>query len=99
MHFSIKKGLDLTLAGKPEQVIYDANDVSSVAVLGNEYVGMRPTMLVEEGQKVKLGQPLFSDKKNPGVLFTSPGAGTVKAINRGAKRVLQSVIIDLEGDE
>ncbi len=99
MHFSIKKGLDLPLSGKPEQVIYDANDVSSVAVLGNEYVGMRPTMLVEEGQQVKLGQPLFSDKKNPGVLFTSPGAGTVRAINRGAKRVLQSVIIDLEGDE
>lgn len=99
MHFSIKKGLDLPLSGKPEQSIFDANDVSSVAVLGNEYVGMRPTMLVEEGQQVKLGQPLFSDKKNPGVLFTSPGAGTVKAINRGAKRVLQSVIIELEGDE
>jgi Na+-transporting NADH:ubiquinone oxidoreductase subunit A len=99
MHFSIKKGLDLPLAGKPEQVIYDANDVSSVAILGNEYVGMRPTMLVEEGERVKLGQPLFSDKKNPGVLFTSPGAGTVKAIKRGAKRVLQSVIIDLDGDE
>ena len=99
MHFSIKKGLDLPIAGKPEQVISDANDVTSVAVLGNEYVGMRPTMLVEEGQQVKLGQPLFSDKKNPGVIFTSPGAGTVKAINRGAKRVLQSVIIELNGDE
>ncbi len=99
MHFSIKKGLDLPLAGTPEQVIYDANDVSSVAILGNEYIDMRPTMLVEEGEQVKLGQPLFSDKKNPGVIFTSPGAGTVKAINRGAKRVLQSVIIDLNGDE
>jgi Na+-transporting NADH:ubiquinone oxidoreductase subunit A len=68
-------------------------------VLGNEYVGMRPTMLVEEGQRVKLGEALFSDKKNPGVLFTAPGAGTVKAINRGAKRALQSVVIELDGDE
>lgn len=99
MHFSIKKGLDVPLAGSPAQMIDDGNAVSSVAVLGNEYVGMRPTMLVEEGDWVKLGQPLFEDKKNPGVLFTAPGAGTVRAINRGAKRALQSVIIDLAGDE
>ena len=99
MHFSIKKGLDLPISGKPEQTIFDANPVNSVAVLGNEFVGMKPTMLVEEGQQVKLGQALFSDKKNPGVHFTSPGAGTVKAINRGAKRVLQSVIIELSGDD
>lgn len=99
MHFSIKKGLDLPIAGSPEQTIFDANNVSTVAVLGNDYVGMKPTMLVEEGQQVKLGQALFSDKKNPGVHFTSPGAGTIKAINRGAKRVLQSVIIELAGDE
>ncbi len=99
MHFSIKKGLDLPISGKPEQSIFDGNPVKSVAVLGNEYVGMRPTMLVEEGQKVKLGQALFEDKKNPGVLFTAPGAGTVRAINRGAKRALQSVVIDLEGEE
>ncbi|HBA64760.1 MAG TPA: NADH:ubiquinone reductase (Na(+)-transporting) subunit A, partial [Methylococcaceae bacterium] len=57
------------------------------------------TMLVAEGDKVKLGQVLFSDKKNPGVNFTSPGAGIVKAINRGAKRVLHSVVIELKGNE
>eukprot|EP00581_Thalassiosira_minuscula_P040071 CAMPEP_0184471242 /NCGR_PEP_ID=MMETSP0740-20130409/99989_1 /TAXON_ID=385413 /ORGANISM="Thalassiosira miniscula, Strain CCMP1093" /LENGTH=290 /DNA_ID=CAMNT_0026847601 /DNA_START=179 /DNA_END=1048 /DNA_ORIENTATION=+ len=56
-------------------------------------------MLVEEGQRVKLGEALFEDKKNPGVLFTAPGAGTIKAINRGAKRALQSVTIELDGDE
>ncbi|NOQ93555.1 MAG: NADH:ubiquinone reductase (Na(+)-transporting) subunit A, partial [Methylophaga sp.] len=99
MHFSIQKGLDLPIAGNPEQTIHNANTVNSVAVLGNEYIGMKPTMLVEEGQQVKLGQALFLDKKIPGVQFTSPGAGTVKAINRGAKRVLQSIIIELEGDD
>lgn len=99
MHFSIKKGLDLPLSGKPEQTIFDANPVKTVAVLGNEYVGMRPTMLVEEGQRVKLGEALFEDKKNPGVIFTAPGAGAIKAINRGAKRALQSVVIELDGDE
>ena len=99
MHFSIQKGLTLPIAGKPAQQIHNANTVNSVAVLGNEYIGMKPTMLVEEGQQVKLGQALFLDKKIPGVQFTSPGAGTVKAINRGAKRVLQSIIIELKGDD
>lgn len=99
MNFSIKKGLNLPIAGNPAQIIGDANTVKSVAVLGNDYVGMKPTMLVEEGQQVKLGQVLFADKKTPGVNFTSPGAGTVKAINRGAKRVLQSIVIELHGDD
>jgi len=99
MHFSIKKGLTLPIAGQPAQVISDANPVSSVAILGNEYVDMKPTMLVKEGDRVKLGQPLFSDKKNPRVQFTSPGAGVIREIKRGAKRVLQAVIIDLDGND
>lgn len=99
MHFSLKKGLDLPITGTPVQTIDDARAVSTVAVLGNEYIDMKPTMLVEEGQRVKLGQALFSDKKIPAVLYTSPGAGTVTAIKRGAKRALQAVIIELDGDE
>jgi Na+-transporting NADH:ubiquinone oxidoreductase subunit A len=99
MQFTIKKGLDLPITGGPKQVIEKGNDVKTVAVLGTDYVGMKPTMLVSEGDTVKLGQILFTDKKNPGVNFTAPGAGTIKAINRGAKRALQSVVIELAGDE
>jgi len=99
MHFSIKKGLDLPLAGSPAATISDANNVQSVAVLGHDYIGMKPTMLVEEGQRVKLGQALFSDKKNPQVRFTASASGIIKSINRGSKRVLQAVIIELDGDD
>jgi Na+-transporting NADH:ubiquinone oxidoreductase subunit A len=99
MQFTIKKGLDLPIAGGPKQVIEKGNAVKTVAVLGTDYVGMKPTMLVSEGDTVKLGQIIFTDKKNPGVNFTAPGAGTIKAINRGAKRALQSVVIELAGDE
>jgi len=99
MLIKTKKGLDLPIAGQPEQVIHDAPAPATVALIGNDYVDMKPTMAVAEGDRVKLGQVLFSDKKNPGVHFTSPGAGWVKAINRGARRVLQSVVIQLEGDE
>jgi Na+-transporting NADH:ubiquinone oxidoreductase subunit A len=97
MQFTIKKGLDLPITGGPKQEIENGNPIKSVAVLGTDYVGMKPTMMVSEGDKVKLGQVLFTDKKNEGVKFTSPGAGIVKAINRGAKRVLQSVVIELHG--
>ncbi|WGE31192.1 Na(+)-translocating NADH-quinone reductase subunit A [Actinobacillus genomosp. 2] len=96
---TIKKGLDLPIAGTPAQVIHNGNTVNEVAMLGEEYVGMRPSMKVREGDSVKKGQVLFEDKKNPGVVFTAPASGTVVAINRGEKRVLQSVVIKVEGDE
>ena len=95
----IKKGLDLPIAGVPSQKIYNARPVTEVAVTGFDYVGMKPTMHVKAGDKVKVGDPLFECKKVPGVLYTSPAAGTVKAINRGDKRVLQTVVITVEGEE
>jgi Na+-transporting NADH:ubiquinone oxidoreductase subunit A len=96
----IKKGLDVPIAGEPEQVIHaDAGAVRSVALIGSDYVGLKPTMRVAEGDRVKLGDVLFVDKQNPGVFFTSPGAGTVKAINRGPRRVLESVVVELAGND
>ena len=99
MRIKIKRGLDLPVPGKPAQRIEDGPPISRVAVLGRDYVGLKPTMLVEEGDRVKLGQPLFTDKKNPQVSIVSPGGGTVREIRRGARRVLQAVIIDLDPEE
>jgi Na+-transporting NADH:ubiquinone oxidoreductase subunit A len=96
---NIRRGLDLPISGKPEQVISDAPTVNSVAVIGADYHGMKPTMAVKEGDTVKLGQLLFTDKKTEGVRYTAPASGTVSAINRGAQRVLESVVIDIQGDE
>lgn len=96
---NIKKGLDLPIEGAPQQVIHDGKAVKRVAVLGEEFIGMRPTMHVRVDDQVKKGQVLFEDKKNPGVLFTAPASGVVKEINRGAKRVLQSVVIEVNDSE
>ncbi|MEX1034168.1 MAG: Na(+)-translocating NADH-quinone reductase subunit A [Cellvibrionaceae bacterium] len=95
----IRRGLDLPIVGKPEQTIVEGPPVRSVAVIGTDYHGMKPTMAVQTGDRVKLGQTLFSDKKTPGVIYTAPAAGTVAAIHRGARRILQSVVIDVDGDE
>ncbi|MCR0997637.1 Na(+)-translocating NADH-quinone reductase subunit A [Serratia rubidaea] len=94
----IRKGLDLPIAGAPTQAIQDGPHLKHVALLGEEYIGMRPSMLVQEGDSVKLGQALFEDKKNPGVFFTAPAGGKIVAINRGERRVLQSVVIAVDDD-
>ncbi len=95
----INKGLDLPITGAPEQVVSAAVEAKSVAVIGFDYVGMKPTMQVKVGDRVKLGQVIFTDKKTEGVNYTAPAAGVIKEINRGDKRVLQSVVIDVDGDE
>ncbi|PCF93735.1 Na(+)-translocating NADH-quinone reductase subunit A [Vreelandella nigrificans] len=95
----VKKGLDLPITGAPEQRIEDARRVRHVAILGTDYVGMKPTMEVQEGDKVKLGQLLFTDKKIEGVRFTAPAGGEVVAINRGEKRRLLSVVIKVDENE
>ena len=64
----IRRGLDLPIAGAPAQEIEDGPSVRSVAVIGFDYHGMKPTMLVKVGDKVKEGQVLFTDKKTEGVM-------------------------------
>lgn len=96
---SIKKGLDLPIAGPPSDIIDDSKNVKKIALLGNDYIGLKPTFEVSVGEKVKLGQLLFTDKKMPGVKYTSPGAGTIVELNRGEKRVFLSLVIQLEGNE
>ena len=95
----ISRGLDLPISGAPEQVIHDGPKISQVALVGTDYPGMKPTMAVREGDRIALGQLLFTDKKNEGVRYTAPAAGTVLAINRGERRVFQSLVIDVDGDK
>ena len=95
----IKKGLDIPISGSPEDSISDFKKPRSVGLIGSDYNGLKPAMLVKEGDKVKIGQPLFEDKSNLGVLYTSPGGGVVESINRGERRALQSVVIELDQDE
>jgi Na+-transporting NADH:ubiquinone oxidoreductase subunit A len=95
----IKRGMNIPIQGAPQQLIEDAPAPRAVGLVGYDYVGLKPTMEVREGERVKLGQLLFTDKKTEGVRYTAPASGVISAVNRGAKRVLQSVVIDIEGDE
>ena len=73
--FSIKKGLDLPITGEPVQEISPAKTVDKIAIMAADFNGMKPRFDVKVGETVKRGQPIFEDRKNPGVIFTAPGAG------------------------
>lgn len=96
--FNLKKGLDLPLAGAPSKGLHDGPGISTVAVLGADYIGLKPRLAVQEGDDVACGAPIFTHKDLPEVAVTSPVAGRVKAINRGARRVLISVEIEVSSD-
>ncbi len=91
--FNLRKGLDLPVTGAPEQTIQPGPAITSVAVLGPDYLGLKPRMLVQEGDEVRRGTPLFCPKDAEAAMMVAPLTGKVVAINRGARRVLQSVVI------
>lgn len=96
---TIRKGLDLPITGAPNQQVEDGPTVSHVAVLGADFHGMKPRLIVREGDTVRRGEKLFEDRKNDGVFFTAPGGGVVKTIERGAKRAFVAMVIELSGEE
>ena len=95
----ISKGLDLPIAGEPEQVVEDAPPPPHVALVAADYIGMKPTMRVQVGDRVKRGQLLFEDKKTAGVGYTAPAGGEIVAVNRGDRRAFQSIVIALSDVE
>lgn len=95
----IKKGLDLPIGGAPGMQVEEGPAVSRVALVGSDYQDLKPTLLVAEGERVSLGQPLFADKKHPRILYTSPASGRVAAIHRGERRVFLSLVIALSGED
>ena len=95
----VKKGLDLPITGSPEQTISAGPKITQVALVGPDYVGMKPTMAVQDGDRVKKGQVIFTDKKTEGVQYTAPASGVVKAVNRGERRVFQSLVIEIDGND
>lgn len=90
------KGLDLPISGNPSLDVDSSTAINSVAVLGTDYAGLKPTMMVDEGDTVFSGQKLFENKKNPGTFITAHSSGVVQSINRGDKRRFLSMIIETD---
>ena len=102
-HIRIRQGLDIPISGAPAQFIGQdiepGNIVRQVALNGLDYIGLKPRLLVAEGDEVRIGQALFTDRRDPAVKFAAPASGRIIAINRGARRVLETVVIELADSE
>ena len=93
MRIAIRRGMDIRLAGAPVQSLGEVRPAGFAALLGRDYPGIRPHFLVEVGEAVVRGQPLFVDRKRPDIAFTAPVSGTVADIARGARRMLDALVL------
>jgi len=91
INIKIRKGLDIKLKGAAERVFAELPASETAVVKPTDFVGIRPKLCVKVGDEVKAGTPLFCDKDNERVVFTSPVSGEVIEINRGAKRKLLDI--------
>jgi len=97
MKFTIRGGLDISIKGRPKQIVEDGGDILSAALCGSDLRGIRPGMLVQPEQRVAIGQPLFCDRNDPDVMFTSPAAGVVSHIDRSRRSRFEKIEIQCDG--
>ncbi|MDL2320082.1 Na(+)-translocating NADH-quinone reductase subunit A [Alistipes sp. OttesenSCG-928-B03] len=95
----IRKGLDIKLMGKPERSVSNALRAAAYGISPSDFVGITPKLLVQEGERVEAGTPVFFDKKRPELLVCSPVSGTVAAVNRGDKRSIINVVIEADKEQ
>lgn len=92
----LKRGLDIPFEGKAAETIGSVCRPAVYHIVPDHFAGIKPKLLVKEGDIVKAGSPLFHDKKFEEMFFTSPVSGKVSAIVRGERRKVLS--IDIEAD-
>ena len=95
----VSRGIRLPISGGPSRDIERPRLTRHVALLADDYLGLRPALQVSVGDDVRRGQTLVEDKTLPGVRYTAPAAGTVRAIHRGDRRALRSVVIEMSSAE
>lgn len=98
-NFKVKKGMDIKLTGAPAPVIEEISGVRQVAVQPDGFTGIKPRLLVKEGDLVKRGTPILFDKRTPDYQLCSPAGGRVARIELGKRRVLERVVIDIDDRE
>jgi len=94
----IKRGLTINLVGEAEKTVTEITP-KLCAIKPTDFVGVFPKLLVQEGDEVKAGSPLFFDKYRDQIRFTSPISGKVKELRRGDKRVLLEIVIESDGKD
>ena len=95
----LRRGLDINLAGKAEKKKVAVACGGTYALQPADFEGVKPKVVVKEGDKVKAGDALFVNKEYPEVKFASPVSGTVSLVERGDRRKLLSIRIDADAEQ
>lgn len=95
----LRKGLDVNLKGKASLETIQTKVEGQFALIPDDFYGMKPKVVVKEGDAVKVGDALFVDKNHPEVKFVSPVSGTVAQVKRGERRKVMSVRVDADGKQ
>ena len=90
----IKKGANLKILGEASKILKKNILASIFSIKPTDFFGLIPKLIVKEGDKVKIGTPLFYSKENPDIVIVSPISGSIKSIIRGPKRKILELIID-----
>lgn len=94
----LKKGLNIKLKGTAEKILTRTESTQEFALKPTDFEGIIPKLSVKPEQKVKAGEPLFFDKNNTQILFTSPVSGTVTDIVRGERRKILEILVNSDKD-
>ena len=95
----VSKGFRPRIAGIPDTSLIKLPIPHTLGLSAMDIPYIRPKLLVKENDKVKIGTPLFCDKRDTSIQYVSPGTGTVQKIVFGKRRTLQEVVIDLSTSE
>jgi Na+-transporting NADH:ubiquinone oxidoreductase subunit A len=95
----IKKGYRTKIAGEPSPEVESLGKPARVALLPEKIPFVKPRLKVKIGDKVKVGTPVFEDKRNPNLIFLSPGGGNIATIDLGPRRVIKKVVVTLDKEE
>lgn len=91
---NLHRGLDVPFDGQATLALAECATTAVYHIVPDHYAGIKPKLLVKEGDIVKVGSPLFADKKAEQMLFTAPVSGKVVGIVRGERRKVLSIDIE-----
>jgi Na+-transporting NADH:ubiquinone oxidoreductase subunit A len=95
----LKKGFDIPIKGIADKTIAGEAEPKMFAVKPVDFPGLIPKLNVKPGDNVKAGTPLFHDKLDPEILFTSPVSGRVMSVERGDRRKILEVVVEKTGND
>lgn len=98
-HYRIKQGFDLKIKGAASTELVEAPRPPRVAIFPADHRGLKPKLLVREGERVLRGTPLLANKESPACRVVAPVSGEIVAIERGARRALEKIVIAPDGED